>query len=165
MSVDPDTPTVGECCCKALADNPVIPMGGIGLDELVFASFRQTVRYGGDQWWLYVSTCLACRQNWMIAQDERIYDNYYLRRISPAQLQEIEDFGLWPDEFLTYEHVLKLGKAAGDVWAFLEPRSLALVTAAEDLRRERPDISVEEIASLLSVPVKQAAGLLGCPSD
>lgn len=158
--MDPNTPSAGECCCKALADNPVIPMGGIGLDELVFASFRQTVRHGGDQWWLYVSTCLACRQDWMIAQDERIYDNFYLRRISATQLQEIEDFGLWPDEFLTYEQVLKLGKATGGVWRFAEANSPALVTTAEDLRRGRPDISVDEIASLLSISVKQVTNLL-----
>ena len=155
--MDAELPTPGLCCCKALADFAVVPMGGIGFDEIVFASFKETVKYGGDRWWLYVSTCLACRQDWMIAQDERIYDNYYLQRILPASVKEIIDFCWWPDEFLTYERVLRLGKATGRFWTFEDPLSLALVTTAEDLRRERPDITVEEIADLLTIPVAQAS--------
>ncbi|QGN55608.1 hypothetical protein [Novosphingobium sp. Gsoil 351] len=133
---------------------------GIGLNELVFASFKQTARHGGDQWWLYVSTCLACRQSWMVAQDERIYDNFYLRRLTASVVKEIEAFDLWPEEFLTYERVLALGKATGISWRFDDPQCPALVDTAEDLRRERPDITVEEIANLLAIPAHQAARLL-----
>jgi hypothetical protein len=135
-------------------------MGGIGLDELVFSSFKEVTKHGGNQWWLYVSTCLACRQDWMVAQDERIYDNYYLRRLAPASLREIVELDWWPEEFLTYERVLILGKATGKFWRFIESRSPALIATAEDLRRERPDITVEEIASLLAIPVVQATDLL-----
>ena len=135
-------------------------MGGIGLDELVLPSLKEVARHGGDRWWLYAATCLVCRQDWMIAQDERIYDNHYLRRLAPEALREIVDFDFWPDEFLTYERVLKLGKSTGRHWRFLDAKSPALVTTAEDLRRERPDITIEEIASLLAIPVAQASGLL-----
>lgn len=158
--MDKELPPPSYCCCTALADLAIVPMGGIGLDELVFSSLEQVTKHGGDQWWLYVSTCLACRQDWMIAQDERIYDNYYLRRLAPASLQEILDFDWWPEEFLTYERVLRFGKATGKFWRFIEPRSPALIATAEDLRRERPDITVEEIADLLTIPVVQAADLL-----
>lgn len=149
-----------QCCCDALVDFVVLPMGGIGFDSLVLASFKQAISHGGDQWWLYASTCLVCRQNWMIAQDERIYDNYYLRRLSPELMTDIVECDWWPDEFLTYEQVLKLGRATGRLWQFVDPFSPALKTTAEDLRRERPDISVEEIGYLLGIPAKNAASLL-----
>lgn len=150
-----------QCCCDALVDFVVLPMGGIGFDSLVLASFKQMIKHGGDQWWLYASTCLVCRQNWMIAQDERIYDNYYLRRLSPELMTDVIEFDWWPDEFLTYEQVLRLGRTTGRFWRFVDPCSPALVTTAEDLRRERPDISVEEIAYLLGIPASNAANLLG----
>ncbi|MFM6830647.1 MAG: hypothetical protein ACKOVA_10005 [Novosphingobium sp.] len=158
--MDKELPSQGDCCCGALADFAVVPMGGKGLDELVFSSFKETIKHDGDKWWLYVSTCLACRQEWMVAQDERIYDNFYLRRIGRDQLREILDFNWWPEEFLTYERVLALGKMTRRYWSFLDARSPALVTTAEDLRRERPEISIEEIANLLSIPAAQAGNLL-----
>ncbi|MCC6827288.1 MAG: hypothetical protein IT550_03560 [Novosphingobium sp.] len=70
------------CCCRALADLAVIPMGGNGLDALVFASLKRDAEHGGDQWWLYTSVCRVCGQDWMVAADERIYDNFYLRRLT-----------------------------------------------------------------------------------
>jgi hypothetical protein len=135
-------------------------MGGDGLDERVFASLKRVAIHGGDQWWLYVSTCLACAQDWMIAQDERIYDNYYLRRLSPASKRDIVEKSLWPDEFTTYEQVLRLGRATEQIWTFEDTGSPALIATAGDLRRERPEISVDEIAYLLANPVSNAAGLL-----
>ncbi len=96
----------------------------------------------------------------MVAQDERIYDNFYLRRIGRDQLREILDFNWWPEDFLTYERVLALGKATGRYWRFVDPRCPSLVETAEDLRKERPEISVQEIANLLAMPVAQAASLL-----
>lgn len=149
------------CCCKVLVDLAVVPMGGNGLDQLVFASFKEIQRHGGDQWWLSVSTCQLCRQDWMIAQDERIYDNFYLRRLTAETKREILEWSLWPDEFLTYEQVLRLGRATGRIWTFLESSSPALVTTVEDLRRERADISIEEIADLLGISVPHVASLGG----
>lgn len=135
-------------------------MGGNGLDALVFASFKRGEEHGGDQWWLYISACRACGQDWMIAQDERIYDNYYLRRIAPEIKRDIAEWSLWPEEFLTYERVLKIGRETGQIWTFYDSASPAFVTTAEDLRRERPDISVEEVAYLLGISVSHASSLL-----
>jgi hypothetical protein len=45
-------------------------------------------------------------------------------------------------------------------WTFLDPRSPALIDTAEDLRRERPGISIEEIAYLLAISVSDAKRLL-----
>ncbi len=150
-----------DCCCRSLDDLAIVPMGGDGLDERVFATLEEIKKRGGDQWWLYVSACRVCTQHWMIAQDERIYDNYYLRRLSTGILREIIDQERWPDEFMTYERVLKLGRTMSKPWTFINPRSPALICTAEDLRRERPNISLEEIAYLLAIPVEQAASLNG----
>ncbi|MDI1297500.1 MAG: hypothetical protein PSY12_16760 [bacterium] len=158
--VSPDA----SCCCNSLPDLAVVPMGSDGLDERVFASLEQIIERGGEQWWLYVSHCLKCLQVWMIAQDDRIYDNYYLRRLLPSEGQAIIEKGQWPDEFMTYEQVLRLGITMSKPWTYLDPRSPALVSTAEDLRRERPDISLDEIAYLLAIPVPDAARLLQTPT-
>jgi hypothetical protein len=158
MTEEAHTPK--DCCCKALDDLAVVPMGGDGLDERVFASLEEIKNHGGDQWWLYASVCQVCEQYWMVAQDERIYDNFYLRRLLPAIAQEIVDQQRWPDEFITYERVLRLGRTMSRPWTFADPHSPALVWTAEDLRRERPSISIEEIAYLLAIPVSQAIGLV-----
>jgi hypothetical protein len=155
-----EAPSTTDCCCKSLPDLAVVPMGGDGLDERVFATLDRIKEHGGDQWWLYVSACLKCSQNWMIAQDERIYDNYYLRRLAPSVYRGIVEQDQWPDEFLTYEGVLRLGRTMSKPWTFLDSRSPALVYTAEDLRRERPDISIDEIAYLLAIPVPDAVRLL-----
>lgn len=64
-------------------------MGSDALDERVFTSLEQIIERGGEQWWLYVSHCLKCSQVWMIAQDDRIYDNYYLRRLLASEKQAV----------------------------------------------------------------------------
>ena len=108
----------------------------------------------------YLSTCTQCSQNWLVAQDERIYDNYYLRRLSAEASVAIIEHGQWPDEFITYERVLRLGRTLSKPWTWLDPRSPSLVWTAEDLKRERPDISIAEIADLLAISEADAARLL-----
>ena len=155
-----DQPRTAEnCSCESLPDLAVVPMGGDGLHERVFASLDPVLEHGSDQWWLYVSVCTKCGQNWMIAQDDRIYDNFYLRRLDPATVDAIQRHGQWPAEFITYERVLSLGRAMSKPWTFLDPRSPALVWTAEDLRRERSDISVGEISYLLGIPEPDARRL------
>jgi hypothetical protein len=151
---------MGNCCCRSLPDLAVVPMGGDGQDERVFASLETTRSHGGDVWWLYLSKCHACEQDWLVAQDERIYDNYYLKRLGPAEARKIAMGERWPDDFITYERVLRLGRTLGQPWTFLDPRSPALVCTAEDLMKERPDITVDEIAYLLAIEPEAAARLL-----
>jgi len=151
---------MGNCCCRSLPDLAVVPMGGDGQDERVFATLETTRRHGADLWWLYLSKCHACEQDWLVAQDERIYDNYYLKRLGPTEAPKLAMGDRWPDDFITYERVLRLGRTLGQPWTFLDPRSPALVCTAEDLMKERPDITVDEIAYLLAIEPEAAARLL-----
>ena len=135
-------------------------MGGDGQDERLFATLETTLSHGADLWWLYLSKCHACEQDWLVAQDERIYDNYYLRRLGSTEARNIAQGDGWPDEFITYERVLRLGRTLSQPWTFLDPRSPALVRTAEDLMKERPDITVDEIAYLLAIEPEAAARLV-----
>ena len=149
-----------DCCCRSLSDLAIVPMGGDGKDERVFATLNNVRDHGAELWWLSLSKCSACEQDWLVAQDERIYDNYYLKRLDPAEARDIADAARWPDDFITYERVLRLGRTLSQPWTFLDSRDPALVSTAEDLRKERPDISTDEIAYLLAIEPKTAARLL-----
>ena len=149
------------CCCRELDDFAVVGMGDPnGLDDRVFATLDRVQRHGGTQWWLSISTCHVCGQNWMIAQDERIHDNFYLKRIDQFVLHEIVHRSHWPDDFLRYEQVLRLGRESGRIAQFANPHDPALIDTVSDLRRERRDISAEDIAYVLAIPHKAAAQLL-----
>jgi hypothetical protein len=158
---DSSTKTDGGCCCASLPDLAVVPMGGDGLDERVFATLEIVVNQGGDLWWLYLSECSACGQNWMVAQEERIFDEYLLRRLAVAEAQQIISEQRWPTEFMTYESVLRIGRtlSQGHV-IFADALAHSLVWTAQDLRKERANITVEEIAHLLDVSPEHAARLL-----
>lgn len=140
-------------------------MGGDGLDERVFATFENVVDHGGHAWWLNLSQCRACGQHWMIAQEERIFDECFLRRLTDIEAKRVTFDAEWSDEFLSYERVLKTGHDLRiRPCIFLELLSPSLVWTAEDLRKERPDISEEEIALLLGVSGTQAKRLLAVKS-
>lgn len=148
------------CFCSELEDIAIVGMGDAeGMDERVFETLDLVRNYGDEKWWLYASTCRACGQNWMVAQEERIHDNYCLKRIDREALSEIVEQSRWPDDFLTYEQILRLGREAGYVATFLDSKSSALVETAQDLRRARPEISIEDVAYALAIPIKQAESL------
>ncbi|WP_260598314.1 hypothetical protein [Sphingomonas endolithica] len=131
-----------------------------GLDGRVFATLNRVREHGGEQWWLYASTCSACGQNWMIAQDERIHDNFVLKRVEPADMERIVQTSEWPGDFLHYGEVLRIEREFGKVAHFADPRSPALVDTIHDLRRERPDISIEDIAFALAISAESTERLL-----
>jgi hypothetical protein len=152
-------PEAASCSCASLPHLAAVTMGGDGLDERVLATFRSVRDHGGDLWWLYLSRCSACGQHWMVAQEERIFDQYFLRRVGEAEAQATGE-GRWPDDFITYERVLEIGHRLATPCRFLNPLASSLIWSAHDLRRERPAISVEEIARLLGVTPGNAARLL-----
>jgi len=149
------------CGCSELNDVVVVGMGHPGdLDGRILATLDPVRDHGGDAWWLHASTCSRCGQHWMIAQESRIHDNYCLRRLSAAEMGAIVEQSHWPVDFLRFEQVLRLEREAGQTAHFLDPRSPALVDTAKDLRRPRPDISIEDIAHVLAIPVGNARRLL-----
>jgi hypothetical protein len=148
------------CCCAELPESAVVPIGGEGLDERVFATLEQICDHGGEQWWLYLSKCKACGQKWMVAQEERIFDDYFLRRLDEQTALRIIAEGLWPADFLTYEAVLKMGRKMSGPFTFVDELSPSLVWTVQDLRKERPGITTEEIAYLLGVTPAHARRLL-----
>jgi hypothetical protein len=149
------------CICSEVADLAIVAMGDAeGLDERIFATLDLIASFGKDKWWLYAYKCNQCGQNWMVAEEERIHDNYCLKRINLETIQEITERSMWPDDFLLYEQVLLLGTKAGMVATFVDLQSPALVATAMELRATRPAISLEEIAYALAITTKQAGKLL-----
>lgn len=149
-----------KCECVTLADMAAVPMGCDGLDQRVFATVRRVCDYGSTRWWLSLNHCSACGQDWMVAQEERIYDNYFMRRLDEVEARKIVDANQWPDDFSTYERVLRVGRNLTEPYRFLNGLAGSLVWTVQDLRKERPDISVQEIAHLLGVSSEHAERLL-----
>jgi len=146
------------CECLATRDVTAVAMGS---DEArtVFETLDRVVTYGPEKWWLYLSKCRTCGTIWLIAQDERIYDEFYLARTDEAALTDALS-GKWPDRFRTYESVLAIGRELNHPPQFLDPMSNALLATIEDLFEERPGISVREIGHLLGLTDEHAAALV-----
>lgn len=149
-----------KCECLPLSDLAIIPMGGDGLDTRFFATIKEIRPYGRDLWWLHLSFCKVCGQNWMIAQEERIYDDYMLKRLTVEEARQIVDNDKWPDDFLTYAKVLKVGQTLSEACRFLDPMSYSLIDTVQDLRRDKPDIATAEIATLLGITAEHVNELI-----
>jgi hypothetical protein len=138
-------------------------MGGDGFDERLFASIDRVRDHGEEKWWLYFSRCRLCGQNWLVAQEERIFDVYLLRRLDGAQADSIIRDGHWPVEFLTYGDVLVVGRSFYEPARFFELLSPSLVFTVEDLLKQRPDISASEVGYLIGLSDREAAYLMSLP--
>jgi hypothetical protein len=147
-----------QCECPKIASIVAIPMGGDWYFERVFEPLEQVAVYGPDKWWLYISRCKQCRTNWLIAQDERIYDDFFMRRITDGQVANAK-VNKWPTDFITYEKVLLIGLEKSNPPRFLDPMAGSLIWTVEDLLLERPEITVHEIAKLLGITDEHAAAL------
>ncbi len=147
------------CECLTIPDMGAIPMGGDFYFEKVFETLEKKVEFGPDKWWLYLSKCRCCTTVWLIAQDERIYDDFFMVRSNDTELAEALA-GRWPQQFLTYERVLAAGRRLSNPPQFLDPMAGSLQWTAEDLFAERPNISAKEIGYLLGISDDHASTLL-----
>jgi hypothetical protein len=149
-----------KCECLPLPDRTIIPMGCDGLDKRFFATVQEIRSYERNLWWLHLSHCKVCGQNWMIAQEERIYDDYMVKRLTEEEASLIIHTDKWPDDFLTYEKVLKVGQALSKACRFFDPMSYSLIDTVKDLRRDRPEITTAEMATLLGITAEHVNELI-----
>lgn len=138
-------------------------MGGDGLDEKVFATIERVRDYGRDKWWLHLSKCRSCGQYWMVAQEERIFDEHFLRRLDKGDADLIVGNDRWPTEFLTYEDVLSVGSRFSKPCRFFELLAPSLVFTVEDLIKNRPTITAPEVGYLIGLSEQEAAYLMSLP--
>lgn len=152
---------LGEHCrCSAVRNLDNIEMGGDGFDEKFFATLSQFANPLPKQWWLYISRCDICGTNWLVAQEERIHDQFYVERISDQVAQDAAE-GTWPDRFQTYADVLEMGvKLDIRGFRFADPVSGALQVTVEDLLKEIPRIPAKDVAAKLGIPPQHAQLLM-----
>ncbi len=154
-----------KCKCQRIRDLNSIPMGGEELAdgkfffEAVFDSLDEIASYGPDKWWLSIYRCNQCDQNWMVAQEERIYDEFLFQRISASEAQQALQ-GQWPDTFWTYEKTLAVARKFTDAPQFFDPMAYSLQSTVEGFLKERPEISNNEIANLLGLSAAHCAKLV-----
>lgn len=144
--------SVLRCQCVTLSDLEDIEMGGDFFFKKVFQTLEERVRRGDPYWWLSVYECIECGQWWLVAQEERQNDVFFFKRLSPSEGEAVVKSGDWPNDFDKYEDLLQLGQERGHRWQFADPLGdSSLVISAADLARERPGISVSELARLLNL--------------
>ncbi|UDF05486.1 hypothetical protein [Asticcacaulis sp. AND118] len=148
------------CECEAVADEDVIPMGMERRDERFFATVDEAARHGGKAWWLWLGKCKACGDHWLIAQEERIYDDYFVDRLSDEDAAHILADKQWPAKYLTYEDVLRTGRVRSKPCRFVDRMANSLVWTVQELRRDRPEIDEREMADLLGIDALHAKELL-----
>jgi hypothetical protein len=136
------------CECGHLNDLAIVPMGH---HDEVFRTLQMVRKRGTPRWWLYASTCSACGQTWMVAQEERHNDLFILRRLDPATTERLVRDGVWPPDFDRYETLLEIGRQAGRSVQFADVADSPLLHTIADLAKERPGIRVSELASLLNL--------------
>ncbi|WP_298327337.1 hypothetical protein [Asticcacaulis sp.] len=148
------------CECPAVADEDVIAMGGNGRDGRFFASVSECAMPGDDLWWLWLGKCQTCHTDWLIAQEERIYDDFFVARLTSEQADLIRNNGQWPQRWLTYEDVLRTGRALSRPCRFVEYIAPSLLWTVEELRRARPDITVAEMSEFLGIEESHVKDIL-----
>jgi hypothetical protein len=147
--------TRSRCRCVRLADLAVVDMG---VENPEIAPLEILADRSEPQWWLALARCRECGQSWLYAEESRIDDVWVLRRLCEEEAERIVMDGRWPSEFDSYERLLRIANAAGRHVRWLdplEPRGSVQITMAE-LAVQNPDITLGELATLLSIDLDDA---------
>jgi hypothetical protein len=118
--------------------------------------FTPLAKRGQPQWWLSLSRCSDCGQNWLVAQEEKLNDVYVIKRLN-SQDANATVAGNWPPDLDRYEDLLEIGKAHGHAARYAEP--METLPICIDLVGQNPDIKPETIAHLLNVSLDNARDL------
>lgn len=143
------------CSCITLPDLADAGMGDESTTA-VFETLEKRAERGDPFWWLSLYACSACGQWWLVAQEERQNDVFFLRRLSREEGEKILEEHGWPTEFDSYAYLLRLGMERGHSVRFVDPLDSSLSWTAADLARERPGIHVSEMAQLLNLDLSLA---------
>jgi len=143
------------CACPSLKNPAVIDMGDTATSLDLFERIKER---GEPYWWLYAARCKSCGTNWLVAQEERQNDVIILRRLNQAELDGVAIRDEWPSDFDHYETLLRLGRATGHTVRWADPiGDSSIEWTMADLARQRPGISVAELAELLDLDKATAA--------
>jgi hypothetical protein len=144
------------CRCIRTGNSDVVDMGE---HEELFNSLEEIAVRGDPYWWLSAYRCRHCATTWLVAQEERQNDIFCFHRLSPSEAAMLSK-GSWPTYFDQYETLLQIGLAAGKSVRFLDPiNDSSLKDTIVDLARQRPDIRVSELATLLNLDAQTAITL------
>lgn len=142
----------GPMACECVA-RPSLVDADMGDEvEAVLRTMDKRALRGEPHWWLAAYQCRECGEWWLLAQESRINDVYFLKRLSAQQGEAIAKEGRWPTDFDRYETLLRLGRERGHRVRYVEPLdSSELLYTTIDLAKERPGIRVSELAELLNL--------------
>ncbi len=117
-------------------------------------------RYGPSKWWLSCRRCNECEQTWLVGEEARINDVIFFKRIDQDTTSKIVKSYTWPNLFMTYEELLRLGKTRGrSVWYEDPENSMELIYTIIDIAKERPDIHAYEFTEFLPIDIQTANAL------
>jgi hypothetical protein len=131
-----------------------------------FAELTELRKRGMPYWWLWAANCPLCGQHCLVAQEERQNDTIVMRRLSDDEARAIVADDIWPADFDKYETLLRIGARQERQFRFMNP--VEQLPYILDLARERPGISVEDLASLFNLEPPMALELArraACESD
>lgn len=149
-----------KCHCAPVRNLDAIEMGGDWFFEKFFSTLTIFAKPPPEKWWLYASKCSVCGTSWLVAQEERIHDMFYVERMSDVAVSEIKR-NQWPTRFQTYADVLDVGvKLEVRKAQFIDPMSGALQVTVEELLQADPEISANNIGSKLGISRDHAESLM-----
>jgi hypothetical protein len=130
----------------------------MGQHNDVFRTLQMVRKRGMPWWWLYASTCTACGQTWLVAQEDH-NDLFIMLRLSQLATEQLLRDENWPSDFDRYERLLEIGRRAGHSVRYLNAADSPLLHNITELACERPGLRVSELALLLNLDQSIASDL------
>lgn len=148
------------CECITVADFDILDEGDERWRHVRDSIFLVIVK-NPDQpnWQLLLGKCKQCSQYWLIAEEFSINDIELLKRLDNAVADKIIQKNEWPEHFKTLEELLAIGKLNDRSVRFVDYVARGLIEAVQELKKDRPNITLAEIAFLLNIDEVRAQAL------